>query len=376
MTTAADANSGTGAPRAKAVSDRMGANTGSMFACQDRDVARTRVYTDGACSGNPGPGGWAWVVPDGPFAAGASVASTNQRMELTAVLEALTALDGPLEIISDSTYVVNCFRDRWWEGWLRRGWKNSQSKPVANRDLWEPIVEAYQERDLVFRWVKAHAGDHWNDLADRLAVEAAATQESRKGQRPPHEVGPPDVPKIRRAASSEDLPDGRFLVVVGHRPPELGGYGETPTSRAVRQRLVDVIAAKRSLHPDLHVLTAMNLGSETLAAEAADEVAVPFIPVLAYPEFGAVWTPDSQETFRRLSAAAERVITLQATTPSSRQQAGAAAARRDAWLRKHAHEAVVVWDGEDGPIGKQVRSLTDELGEEQVWIIDPAELST
>ncbi|MFP5332713.1 MAG: ribonuclease H [Acidimicrobiia bacterium] len=338
-------------------------------------MTRTRVYTDGACSGNPGPGGWAWIVPDGAFAAGAADPTTNQRMELTAALEAVRSNPGPLEIISDSTYLVNCFRDRWWEGWIKRGWVNSQRKPVANRDLWEPLVALYQERDLVFRWVKAHAGDHWNELADRLAVEAAATQESRTGTRTPHEFGPPDsTPKVRRAASSEDLPPGRFLVVVGHRPPELGGYGDTAQARAVRQRLVDVIAAKRSLHPDLVVLTAMNLGAETLAAEAADEVAVPFIPVLAYPDFDAVWTPDSQQTFRRLSAAAERVVTLQKKPPENRQRAGAAAARRDAWLRQHAHEAVAVWNGEDGPIGKQVRSLQEELGEEHVWIIDPAEL--
>ena len=375
VTDAADAKSAGGAPRVKAVRDRIGANTRAMFACQDRPVTRTRVYTDGACSGNPGPGGWAWIVPDGPFAAGAADPTTNQRMELTAALEAVRFHEGPLEIVSDSTYVVNCFRDRWWEGWIKRGWMNSQRKPVANRDLWEPLIDLYRERDIVFRWVKAHAGDRWNELADRLAVEAATTQESRTGTRTPHEVGPPDaIPKVRRAASSEDLPDGRFLVVIGHRPPELGGYGDTPTSRAVKQRLVDVIAAKRSLYPDLIVLTAMNLGSETLAAEAADEVAVPFIPVLAYPDYDAVWTPDSQETFRRLSAAAERVVTLQKKAPENRQRAGAAAARRDAWIRQHAHEAVAVWDGQDGPIGKQVRSLQDDLGEENVWIIDPSEL--
>ncbi|HVR33152.1 MAG TPA: ribonuclease H [Acidimicrobiia bacterium] len=338
-------------------------------------MARTRVYTDGACSGNPGPGGWAWIIPDGPFAAGAENPTTNQRMELTASLEAVRSLEGSLEIISDSTYVVNCFRDRWWEGWVKRDWKNSQRKPVANRDLWEPLVDLYQQRDIVFRWVKAHAGDHWNDMADRLAVEAAATQESRRGNKTPHEVGPPDTPRIRLASSSEDLPEGRFMVVLGHRPPELGGYGDTPTSRAVRQRLVDVIAAKRSLHPDLVVLTGMNLGTETLAADAADEVAVPFIPVLAYPDFDSVWTPDSQQTFRRLAAAAERVITLQKKAPENRQQAGAAAARRDAWLRRHAHEAIAVWDGRDGAVGKQVRALLDELGEEQVWIIDPSELT-
>src|SRR5690606_34027244 len=86
--------------------------------CQYRPVAeRTIVYTDGACLGNPGKGGWAWLVPDGPYASGAEQHTTNQRMELTAVLEALKTVEGPVEVISDSAYVVNCFRDRWWEGW-------------------------------------------------------------------------------------------------------------------------------------------------------------------------------------------------------------------------------------------------------------------
>ena len=81
------------------------------------------MYTDGACSGNPGPGGWAWAVVDGgPFASGAEPHTTNQRMEITAALEAVpVASDGPLEVVSDSTYVVNCFRDRWWEGWISEG---------------------------------------------------------------------------------------------------------------------------------------------------------------------------------------------------------------------------------------------------------------
>ena len=94
---------------------------------------RTTVYTDGACSGNPGPGGWAWVVPEGPYASGYEADTTNQRMELAAVLDALRSIDGPLTVVSDSTYVVNCFRDGWHHGWRRRGWKNSSGKPVANR---------------------------------------------------------------------------------------------------------------------------------------------------------------------------------------------------------------------------------------------------
>lgn len=142
----------------------------------------TQVYTDGACSGNPGPGGWAWAVPGGPFASGAAAHTTNQRMEITAVLEALRALDGPIEVVSDSTYVVHCFRDRWYEGWRRRGWTNSQKKPVANRDLWEPLIDLYLARgDVEFRWVKGHSGDVMNDLVDGLAVEACNRQQGRAG---------------------------------------------------------------------------------------------------------------------------------------------------------------------------------------------------
>jgi ribonuclease HI len=131
------------------------------------------VWTDGACSGNPGPGGWAWATQDGRQASGGAPATTNQRMEIQAALEAVTALDGTLVVVSDSTYVVNCFRDAWWKGWLARGWVNSAKKPVANRDLWEPLIESVRDRgDVSFRWVKGHSGDTMNDLVDRLAVEA------------------------------------------------------------------------------------------------------------------------------------------------------------------------------------------------------------
>jgi ribonuclease HI len=136
----------------------------------------TIVYTDGACSRNPGPGGWAWAVaPDGiRQASGGEVRTTNQRMEIRAVLEALRALEGPLEIVSDSTYVVNCFRDRWWVRWQANGWRNAKKQPVANDDLWRPLIELYVARTPVLRWVKGHSGDPMNDLVDRLAVAACA----------------------------------------------------------------------------------------------------------------------------------------------------------------------------------------------------------
>lgn len=136
------------------------------------------IYTDGACSGNPGPGGWAWAVaPRGePSASGGESHTTNQRMELMAVIEAIKSVpvDEDVEIRSDSTYVVNCFRDEWWKGWLARGWRNSQRQPVANRDLWEPLIETVNSRGNVsFSWVKAHNGDPLNELVDQLAVAAS-----------------------------------------------------------------------------------------------------------------------------------------------------------------------------------------------------------
>lgn len=139
------------------------------------------IYTDGACSGNPGPGGWAWAVsPDGTeHATGGEAHTTNQRMEILAAFEAVTTFrDDPrrIVIVSDSTYVVKCFTDGWWRGWLQRGWKNSQRQPVANRDLWEPFLDLVNTRGNVdFAWVKGHSGDPMNDLVDSLAV--AASQE-------------------------------------------------------------------------------------------------------------------------------------------------------------------------------------------------------
>jgi ribonuclease HI len=94
-------------------------------------------------------------------------------MEVQAVLEALRALPGDITIVSDSTYVVNCFRDRWWAKWERNGWRNSQKQPVANTDLWMPLIELVKTRQPTFRWVKGHSGNRLNDLVDQLAVAAS-----------------------------------------------------------------------------------------------------------------------------------------------------------------------------------------------------------
>jgi ribonuclease HI len=142
-----------------------------------RPVEAIVIYTDGACSGNPGPGGWAWAVaPTGePAGSGGEARTTNQRMEIMAVLDALRTYaggDSPIHIVSDSTYVVNCFRDRWWAKWERNGWRNSKREPVANADLWRPLITLVQAGDVSFSWVKGHSGDPMNDLVDRLAVAA------------------------------------------------------------------------------------------------------------------------------------------------------------------------------------------------------------
>lgn len=138
------------------------------------------VFTDGACLGNPGPGGWGWATGPTHFASGAEAQTTNQRMELSAVLFALREIPGEVEIVSDSTYVVNCFKDRWWQGWRRRNWKNSKGELVKNRDLWEPLIEEVVDRrgqgTIRFRWVKGHAGDPMNEFVDELATTAARLQ--------------------------------------------------------------------------------------------------------------------------------------------------------------------------------------------------------
>lgn len=159
--------------------------TRSSRGAGERSPDRTVVYTDGACSGNPGPGGWAWVIPGGRYRSGSETHSTNQRMELAAALDAVRSIGGAVEVVSDSAYVVNCFRQGWWKGWLARGWINTKKQPVANRDLWEPLIDLYRSRPVSFRWVKGHGGNKWNDLADRLAVQASLAQEGVEGEGTP-----------------------------------------------------------------------------------------------------------------------------------------------------------------------------------------------
>jgi ribonuclease HI len=135
------------------------------------------IYTDGACSGNPGPGGWGAIVIDNGTEielSGGEATTTNQRMELTAPIEGLRALPErrAVSIYSDSAYVINCFRDKWYERWRQNGWRNSQKKPVDNRDLWEALLAEVERHDVTWHKVAGHSGHELNDRADALARSA------------------------------------------------------------------------------------------------------------------------------------------------------------------------------------------------------------
>jgi ribonuclease HI/uncharacterized phage-like protein YoqJ len=312
-------------------------------------------------------------VPGGRFASGAAALTTNQRMEVQAALEAVRAIDGPLEVVSDSTYVVNCFRDRWWEGWIARGWRNKAKQPVANRDLWEPLIEAVRADPgrVRFRWVKGHSDDPVNDLVDRLAVEAARTQTGRSGDGTPTDLGPADAPGLGQGGGPDPrLPPGHLVAVTGHRPPEIGGYDANPVAERVRATLAEILAAKRQLHPDLVVLTGLGLGAEQLAAEAAAAGATPYVAVLPYPDPDSQWPAPARARFRDLLDRAAGTVIVQNKAPATRQLAGAALRRRDAWLARNADEAIVVWDGDDPSVGRAVRALRDALGEDDVWVLE------
>ena len=136
-----------------------------------------QIYTDGACSGNPGPGGWgAIVIDDGREVelSGGEPSTTNQRMELRGPIEGLRALPGrrAVAIYSDSAYVINCFRDKWYERWRQNGWRNAQKRPVDNRDLWEALLAEVERHDVTWHKVAGHSGHELNDRADALARSA------------------------------------------------------------------------------------------------------------------------------------------------------------------------------------------------------------
>lgn len=137
------------------------------------------IHTDGACSGNPGPGGWGALLEWGGHEkelSGAEGETTNNRMELMAAIQALNALKRPskVKLVTDSTYVKDGVT-KWIHGWKKNGWKTAAKKPVKNEDLWRQLDEAVQRHEITWDWVKGHAGHVENERADTLAREAIAT---------------------------------------------------------------------------------------------------------------------------------------------------------------------------------------------------------
>ena len=140
-------------------------------------MKQVTIYTDGACSGNPGPGGWGAILRymgAEKELSGGERETTNNRMELTAVIRALEALKEQcaVELWSDSKYVVDAMTLGWAEGWKRRGWVKPDKKPALNADLWERLLELCAAHEMHFHWVKGHAENEFNNRCDALAVAA------------------------------------------------------------------------------------------------------------------------------------------------------------------------------------------------------------
>ena len=137
------------------------------------------IYTDGACSPNPGTGGWGAVLISNQHnlrteISGSEVGSTNNRMEMTAAIKALEVLKKPckVELYTDSSYVKNAFEKNWLRNWQNNGWKSTGKKAIANKDLWLQLLDLCQKHEVLWHWVKGHSGDVENDRCDVLAVKA------------------------------------------------------------------------------------------------------------------------------------------------------------------------------------------------------------
>jgi ribonuclease HI len=153
-------------------------------------VPLVEIFTDGACKGNPGPGGWGAVIRSGAHEkelSGGEADTTNNRMELLAAIRALQALKRPCDVVltTDSVYVRDGIT-KWIHAWRRNGWKTAGRKPVKNAELWEELLEAARPHRIEWHWVKGHAGHPENERADRLACDAATAiardQPNRSGR--------------------------------------------------------------------------------------------------------------------------------------------------------------------------------------------------
>lgn len=139
-------------------------------------VDKVVIYTDGACSVNPGPGGYCAILTFGKYekvVSGGEALTTNNRMELSAVIEGLKALNRPcaVTIVSDSKYVCDAINQHWIDGWLKNNWRKSNKDPVLNPELWQELLALLKVHDVTFEWIKGHDGHPYNERCDKIAVE-------------------------------------------------------------------------------------------------------------------------------------------------------------------------------------------------------------
>jgi ribonuclease HI len=151
----------------------------------NKESSRVTLITDGACLGNPGPGGWAAILRNGTtekMISGGEAETTNNRMEMTAVIQGLSALKRRCQVlvITDSKYVMDAFEKKWIEGWLKRSWKTSSGDPVKNQDLWEILIEGVESHDVSWQWVRGHTGHVDNERVDSEAQAMARKASARK----------------------------------------------------------------------------------------------------------------------------------------------------------------------------------------------------
>jgi ribonuclease HI len=214
-------------------------------------LPRVTIYTDGGCRPNPGPGGWGVVLlfpgRDPVELSGGKPEATNNRMELVAAIEALGALEGPheVELHTDSTYLRTGITE-WLPRWQANGWKTGDRQAVKNRDLWEALARALAEHRMSWHWTKGHAGDRWNEAADRLAAAAI-----------PREPLPLDDPKavhlFAAAAQSGKRGAGSWGVVLRFGDSERGLSGCVAGASANRMHLLGAVSGLAELKRPMRV---------------------------------------------------------------------------------------------------------------------------
>jgi len=336
-----------------------------------------RIYTDGACSGNPGPGGWAWASSRAHFGSGGDPATTNNKMELTAVLRAIEDNpDQPLTIVMDSTYVKDGL-EKWSVNWIRNGWMTKSKEPVKNREIWEPLIAARDARkgEITFEWVKGHSGDVMNDLVDELAVVERDRFREQVGPTPGAVGGggklsdlPREEQRAERRRRDGRIPEGHLLVVFGLGPDGLGGWDPNSVADDVRRRLQEWIDGQAQIHPDLVVVTGLRPGAEVLAAEAAIRADVPYAAVIAFPDMDRNLSSSARARFVDLKGRAKVAVPFEKKSPADNDAFRKAMARRDSWLIGIADQAVLVWDEQDNRLDRLFQDLEKALGDDLLVI--------